>query len=134
MNDALFSAVKHICQTEVIKKQYMVFTESDIGEINYYGNTETEDWEYMFSYDRLGWFSMRNINHLHLFSFSFQDDLEWVESRNIINGDSTIPVDIDDATFMFFAKEAHKRDVTINEVMVDAVKEMCKKNKFKGTP
>lgn len=129
MDDALFSAVKHICQTEVIKKTFMVFTESDIGEINYYGNTESEDWEYMFSFDRREWFSMRKIKHLHLFSFSFQDDLEWIESRNLETDESTLPVDIDDATFMFLAKEAHRRNVTINEVMVDAVKEMCKQYK-----
>jgi hypothetical protein len=100
-------------------KKYVIFAESPEGEIRYYGEIDDEHWEYLFNYGN-------GKKYIHLFSFNDRK-LEWVETYNFDTGESTIPVDLDDDTFLALAKIAHEKDITINQVMVEAVKEMCYK-------
>jgi len=119
MNEDILNA----CQ-EVFNQKYarcIIFAESPEGEISYYGERSDENWDYLFNKAHYGF--IKKFIHL----FRFQDrKLEWLESYNFETEESTIPVDIDDNTFLALAKIAHEKDITINQVMVDAVKEMCK--------
>ena len=111
-----------ICELVFNQKyaRFVIFAESPEGEISYYGERSDENWDYLFSKAHYGF----NKKFIHLFRFQ-EGKLEWMESYNFDTDESTIPVDIDDETFLALAKIAHEKNITINQVMVDAVKEMC---------
>jgi hypothetical protein len=101
--------------------KHIMFAESPEGEITYYGDRDDAEWEFLFNKSVYG----IGKKFIHLFRLS-EGNLIWVESYNFDTGESTIPVDLDDDTFLALAKIAHEKNITINQVMVDAVKEMCK--------
>lgn len=118
MNKDILNACQEIFKQKYTR--YIIFAESPEGEISYYGEKIDENWEYLFNKAEYGY----NKKFIHLFRFQ-EGNLEWLESYNFDTKESTIPVDLDDESFLALAKIAHEKNITINQVMVDAVKEMC---------
>jgi hypothetical protein len=108
------------CQ-EVFNQKYarcIIFAESPEGEISYYGERSDEHWEYLFNKPHYGF----NKKFIHLFRFQ-EGELEWLESYNFDTDMVDIPIEISDEVFLAVAKQAHEKNITFNDEIINIIKQ-----------
>lgn len=109
-----------ICELVFNKKyeKYVIFSESPEGEIKYYGENDNKEWDYLFNKEFYGY----DKKFIHLFKFQ-EGKLEWLESYNFETDSVDIPIEITDEVFLAVAKQAHEKNITFNDEVVNINKQ-----------
>jgi hypothetical protein len=102
---------------------YVVFSESKIGEISFFEQRSTPNIDHLYT----DYYATKGDRlKFHLFKFE-KGQLIWIESYNFETKMVDIPIDINDDVFLMLAKQAHEKNITINERFVEILQEYVKK-------
>ena len=98
---------------------YVIFSESNEGEITYFCQKSTQNVDYLYTdyYSDGG-----KRAKLHLFKFE-KGNLEWIESYIFATKMVEMQVDISDEVFMTVARMAHEKNITFNEEIINIMKQ-----------
>jgi hypothetical protein len=92
----------------------------------------------MYKQDFINESKLRNVDHIQAWDNVSWYDLEtpddWLKKANaIMNGQSfdtriEVPIDLDNDTLMQLMLEAHKKDITLNQMVEEALKALIQKH------